>query len=155
MHKLNLIYSHFIRLILLILPDAPFTMRLRGFMYSFMMKTCGKNFQVSSSAILRGLEKISCGEDVYIGPNVYLIAREGIIIEAEVLIAMNCVVVDANHGKDYTTNSYRFNRGKQKIIHIKKGSWVSANSVITAGSIIEEGEIIKPCSVIREKRNIL
>jgi acetyltransferase-like isoleucine patch superfamily enzyme len=153
MHKFNLIFSHFIRLLFSLLPDAPLTMKLRGFMYSLRMKKCGKNFQVAGSAVLRGLEKISCGDNVYIGPNTYIMAREEIIIESEVLIAMNCVIVDANHGKDITTNSYRFSRGKQKVIHIKKGSWIAANSVITSGSIIEEGELIKPCSVIRERRD--
>lgn len=152
MHQFNLIYAHFIRLFLSILPDSPTTMRFRGFMYSFVMKQCGKNFQVASSAVLRGLERISCGNDVYVGPNAYIMARERIIIESEVLIAMNVVIVDGNHGKNVITNSYRFERGKQEAIYIGKGSWIAANSVVTAGSNIQNGTIVSPCSVVRRNK---
>lgn len=152
MHKFYLVYTHMIRILLIILPDTPIIMRFRGFIYSFAMKECGKNFQVASTAVLRGLEKISCGNDVYIGPNSYLMSREKIIIESEVLIAMNVVVVDANHGKNKLTNSYRFERGRQEPIIIRKGAWISANSVVTAGSVIKEGVIIPPCSVVRKEK---
>lgn len=152
MHKFNLIYSHLVRLSLIIFPDTPSIMRFRGWMYSFVMKKCSKNFQVAASAILRGLEKISCGDNVYIGPNTYVMARERIVIESEVLIAMNVVIVDGNHGKDNITNSYRFARGYQEQITIGKGAWITANCVITAGSVINEGEIVPPCSVVRKER---
>jgi acetyltransferase-like isoleucine patch superfamily enzyme len=150
-HNFKLIYSHLIRILLIILPDTPSIMRFRGFLYSFVMKECGKNFQVASSAVLRGLEKISCGDDVYIGPNAYVMAREMITIESEVLIAMNVVVVDGNHGKNKLTNSYRFERASQDPIIIGKGVWITANCVITAGSVIKEGTVIPPCSVVRKE----
>lgn len=152
MHRINLIYTHIIRFLLIILPDTPIIMRFRGFLYSLVMQECGKNFQVASSAVLRGLEKISCGNDVYIGPNSYLMSRENIIIEAEVLIAMNVVIVDGNHGKNLFTNSYRFERGRQEPIIIGRGSWIAANSVVTAGSVIKEGTVIPPCSVVRKEK---
>ena len=155
MHKFNLIYTHIIRTLFIILPDTPSIMRFRGFLYSFALQKCGKNFQVAASAVLRGLEKISCGDDVYIGPNAYVSAREKIVIESEVLIAMNVVIVDGNHGKDKETNSYRFERGRQEPIIIGKGSWIAANYVVTAGSVIKEGMIIPPCSVVRKEKGTL
>ena len=150
MHKLKLIYTHIIRLLLIILPDTPTIMRFRGWLYSFAINKCGKNFQVAGSAVLRGLEKIHCGDDVYIGPNTYVMAREKIVIESEVLIAMNVVIVDGNHGKNKLRNSYRFGRGSQEEIFIGKGAWVSANCVVTAGSVIKVGMLIPPCSVVRK-----
>lgn len=150
MHKFNLIYTHIIRILLIILPDAPIIMRFRGWLYSLVMPECGKNFQVASSSVLRGLEKISCGDDVYIGPNSYILAREKVVIESEVLIAMNVVIVDGNHGKNKILNSYRFDRGYQEVIVIGRGAWIAANSVITAGSSITAGMIVPPCSVIRK-----
>ncbi|EPD6701076.1 acyltransferase [Cronobacter dublinensis] len=147
-HKLLLIYCHMIRIIFIWLPDMPLTMRFRGFLYSFGMKKCGKNFQVSSSAILRGIEKICCGSNVYIGPNAYVMARESIVIHDEVLVAMNVVIVDGNHGK--INNSYRFGRGNQVQIVIGKGAWIAANSVVTAGSNILPGSIVPPCTVVRK-----
>lgn len=147
-HKLLLIYCHLIRILLIWLPDMPSTMRFRGFLYSFGMKQCGKNFQVSSSAIMRGIEKICCGSDVYIGPNAYVMARESIILHDEVLVAMNVVIVDGNHGK--INSSYRFGRGKQIQITIGQGAWIAANSVVTAGANIAPGSIVPPCTVVRK-----
>lgn len=153
MHKFNLVYSHCVRFLLSFLPDAPYVMRLRGWFYSLVMLECGRNFQVASTAVLRGLERISCGDDVYIGPNAYVMARVGIQIESEVLIAMNVVVVDGNHGKNKITNSYRFEAGAREPIFIGRGSWIAANSVVTAGSIVESGRVVPPCSVVRRTRS--
>ena len=152
-HRLLLLYSYFVRLMLFPLPDSPTTMRLRGWFYSLFMGSAGRNFQVASTAVLRGIEKIHCGEDVYIGPNAYVMARKGIFIESEVLIAMNVVVVDANHGKDMRSNSYRFNRGTEETILIGRGSWIAANSVVTAGANIAEGTLVPPCVVVRKIRD--
>lgn len=149
MHKLLLVYTHFVRWVLAFLPDMPATMRFRGLLYSFGMKKCGRNFQVSHSAVLRGLENISCGNDVYIGPNAYVMARQRIEVGDEVLIAMNVVIVDGNHGKDKAANSYRFLPGSRRAIVIGSGVWVAANSVITAGSVIQAGMLVPPCSVVR------
>jgi acetyltransferase-like isoleucine patch superfamily enzyme len=150
MHNFNLIYTHFVRTVLYFLPDAPILMRFRGWMYSFVMHSCGRNFQVASTAVLRGLEKISCGDDVYIAPNAYLLARVKIELCSEVLIAINVVLVDGNHGKDATTNSYRFIRGRQEAIVVGMGSWVAANSVVTAGSVIRPGSFVPACTVVRK-----
>ena len=103
-HKFLLMYSFFVRLIFLWLPDTPMIMRFRGYVYSWGMNKCGHNLQVSSTAVLRGIERISCGNDVYFGPNSYIMARKSIIIGDETLVAMNVVIVDANHGKE--NNSY-------------------------------------------------
>lgn len=152
MHKFNLLYAHVVRLLLLIFPDAPIIMRFRGFLYSFVMQKCGKNFQVAASAILRGLEKISCGDNVYVGPNAYIMSRKKIVISSEVLIAMNVVIVDGNHGKNIATNSYRFERGRQELVVIGQGAWIAANSVVTAGAVVADGELVPPCSVVRKER---
>ncbi|EMV3978286.1 acyltransferase, partial [Escherichia coli] len=145
-HKFLLMYSFFVRLIFLWLPDTPMIMRFRGYVYSWGMNKCGHNLQVSSTAVLRGIERISCGNDVYFGPNSYIMARKSIIIGDETLVAMNVVIVDANHGKE--NNSYRFKRGSAKEINIGRGVWIAANCVVTAGSTIKDGTLIPPCSVV-------
>lgn len=146
-HSFLLIYSHFVRIFTCWLPDAPLTMRLRGWLYSFGMKKCGRNFQVAGSAVLRGLENVSCGDSVYIGPNAFILSRCSIVIEDEVLIAMNVVIVDSNHGK--VGDSYRFGSGKRKLVTIRKGAWLAANCVIVAGSEVGKGALVRPCEVVR------
>lgn len=146
-NKLLLIYSWFIRTFLILFPDMPIIMRFRGFLYSFAMKSCGENFQVSASASIRGIQRISCGSNVYFGPNSYIFSRISIVIHDEVLVAMNSVIIDSNHGKK--NNSYRYARGRTQEIVIERGSWIAANSVVTAGSYIKEGTIVPPCTVVR------
>lgn len=146
-HNFLLIYSHTVRLLTIWLPDAPITMRFRGWLYSLGMIECKANFQVAGSAVIRGLENISCGKHVYIGPNAYIISRHRVIIEDEVLVAMNVVVVDSNHGK--IGSSYRFGTGSRKAILVRKGAWLAANCVVTAGSEISEGSVVPPCTVVR------
>lgn len=138
--KLNLFYSYIIRTSLIALPDIPFIMRFRGWLYSFFMRECGKNFQVSSTSVIRGLQNISVGENVYLAPNCYLLSRESIVIEDEVMVAINSVIVDCNHG--FNNGSYRFSRGKQKKITIGKGTWIAANCVVTSGVSIGNGCVI-------------
>lgn len=145
-HNLILLYCYFIRTITLIFPDIPFIMRFRGFLYSFVLKECGRNFQVAASANLRGIENIKIKNNVYLAPNVFLLSRIGIIIENDVLIGINTVISDSNHGKK--NNSYRLSRGKTEPVHIKDGSWVASNCTITAGSKIGKNCIIGACSVV-------
>lgn len=145
-HKLLLIYCYLVRLILLILPDTPQVMRLRGWLYLIFSPSSGQNFQVASTAVLRGIENIYVGNDVYLGPNSYLLARSRIILEDEVLIAMNVVIVDSNHGKSGAAGSYRFGRGKSGTVILGKGCWVAANCVITAGQTIPPGEVVPACT---------
>ncbi|HEM8294542.1 acyltransferase [Providencia vermicola] len=148
-HKLLLLYSWLIRTLLYFLPDTPFIMKVRGKLYSYAFKKCGKNLQVASTSSIRGIQNISCGNNVYLGPNSYIFSRKSITIHDEVLVAMNCVIIDSNHGKE--NNSYRYARGRTEEIIIEKGSWIAANSVVTAGSIIREGTIVPPCTVVRYK----
>ncbi|MTC30474.1 acyltransferase [Providencia alcalifaciens] len=148
-HKLLLVYSWFIRTLLLLFPDTPSIMKIRGLLYSFPMKACGKNFQVAASASIRGIQNISCGNNVYFGPNSYVFSRMSIVIHDEVLVAMNSVIIDSNHGKE--NNSYRYARGRTQEIVIERGVWIAANSVVTAGSYIKEGTIVPPCTVVRYK----
>ncbi|EGR2041118.1 acyltransferase [Vibrio cholerae] len=147
-HKFLLVYCHIIMCVTYVIPDFPLSMRIRGWLYSLFMGACGKNFQVAHGVCLRGIELIEVGNNCYIGPRTFLMARERICIDDEAIIAMNVVIVDSNHGK--FNGSYRYARGKTKSIHIGRGSWIAANSVITAGSIVEDGCIIPPCTVVRE-----
>lgn len=148
MHKLSILYSWFVRLITKLLPDIPFFMRFRGFLYSFMMKSCGKNFQVCSTSYINSLYGLDVGDNVYLAHNSVLLGKD-IIIENEVLIGPNTVVVSGNH--TYLNGSFRFGASVSKPILIKKGAWIGANCTILAGSSIPECSIIGAGSVVSKK----
>jgi acetyltransferase-like isoleucine patch superfamily enzyme len=149
MHKLLLLYTWFVRTILYFLPDQPVIMAFRGKLYSFAMKKCGNNFQVSSNTILRNLRKISVGNNVYLAPNVVVNAIDDIILEKDVMIGFNSVIVSGNHTR--LNNSFRFGKSLKEKIIIKEGSWVGANCTVIAGSIIPPSSVLAANSCIKDK----
>lgn len=151
-HKLVLIYSWFIRLIFLIVPDFPFTMRLRGFFYGLMMNECGKNFQVTNNAILKGLHNFSIGDHVFIGNNCIIMGSGELVIESEVMIAPNTVIVMGNHTS--VNNSYRFGPIKKGKVIIRKGSWIGANCTIAIGAVLPENSVLGANSFLNKEFDI-
>lgn len=151
-HKIVLIYSWFIRVLFLLIPDLPITMRIRGFFYGLAMKKCGRNFQVTNNAILKGLSNFSIGEDVFIGNNCIIMGSGELIIENEVMIAPNTVIVMGNHTS--INNSYRFGPIKKGKIVIKKGSWVGANCTIAIGAVLPENSILGANSFLNKEFEI-
>jgi len=146
-HSFCLIYSWFIKTITCFLPDQQHIMRFRGRLYNYAMPQSAKNFQVSASTILRNLENIYVGNDVYFAPNVIINALAKVTIESEVMLAFNSVIVSGNHTS--TGGSYRFGKSILKPILIRKGAWVAANCTVVAGAVIGEGVLIAANSMAR------
>jgi maltose O-acetyltransferase len=115
-------------------------MRFRGWLYSFGLSSCGKNFQVSSCTIIRNLENITVGENVYLAPNVVLNAIDSVLLDDEVMVGFNSVIVSGNHTR--INGSFRFGESKKSPINISKGVWIAANCTITAGTRIGKGVLI-------------
>ncbi|MDA3139741.1 acyltransferase [Vibrio metschnikovii] len=147
--KINFLYSWLVWLMTFFLPDAPFFMRFRGWLYSFGMYDCGKNFQVASSVKILGLSNLDCGSDVYLASGVIINARAKIQIADEVLIGIGSLLVSSNHTKHQ--GSYRYGKPEALPIFVGKGTWVAGQVVIGAGSIIPEGCLIGANSYVNKK----
>ena len=139
-HKFILLYSWFIRTVGYFLPDQPLLMSFRGKLYSLVMKECGQNFQVSSNAIIKGLENLSVGNNVYLAPNTVINTIGNIILEDDVMIGFNSVIVSGNHSM--INGSFRFGKSLTKSIIIHKGSWIGSNCTILAGANIPKSSIL-------------
>ncbi|MGO2386379.1 MAG: acyltransferase [Psychrobacter sp.] len=146
MDKISLLYIWAIRLVLILFPDYPPLMRFRGFLYSFAMKECGKNFQVAADVKIMGANRLIVKNDVYIATGVVILARDIIEIHSEVLIGVNSVIASGNHTFEQAKNSYRFGEPMLKPINIGRGSWVASNVTVTAGTNIGKGVLIGPAS---------
>jgi acetyltransferase-like isoleucine patch superfamily enzyme len=146
-HLFCLFYSWLIKLLTAFLPDQKHIMRFRGWLYSFFMKECGKNFQVSSTTILKNLENMEIGDNVYFAPNSIINASATIRIENEVMIAFNSVLVSGNH--ILYNGSYRFGKSKLKPIVINEGAWIAANCTVVAGANIGKGCLIGANSLVK------
>lgn len=146
MHKFLLLYSWLIRFIFCFLPDEPRIMRLRGFFYGIFMPKVGRDFQVSGTAIIKSLENLYVGENVYLAPNVIVNAGSDIYLESEVMIGFNSVLVAGNH--TLINGSYRFGESQKAPIKIGFGSWVGANCTILPGVTIGCGTLIAANSAV-------
>ena len=152
-HKIGLLYTWFVRIVLYIFPDIPLIMRLRGFLYSFALAECGRNFQITQNAILRSTDTIYIGNDVYIANNCVILGGGEIHIADEVLIGPNTVVASRNHM--IKKNSFRFGESKGGSIRIGKGSWVAANCTLVANSALPDGSLLAANSVLTKKHVIM
>ena len=126
-HKLLLVYSWFVRTVLFFLPDFPFFMRFRGWLYGLGMKKCGKNFQVTHSAVLNTIDMIVVGDNVYIANFCSLIANGVIEIGDNVLFGPGVVVSSGNHKY---VNGQLVKESDRKDVMIEKNSWVAANCTV-------------------------
>lgn len=130
-HRLILLYSWAVRVLLFFLPDVPFIMRFRGLLYSFAMKKCGRNFQVAHNVILNSIEGLSVGDNVYIAMNNVVFSHGIIIIEDNVMFGPSCTITSGNH--TFLNGSYRYGEPIEKPIIIMEGAWIGANCVILPG----------------------
>jgi maltose O-acetyltransferase len=151
MKKFLLLYSWFVWMITFFMPDSKLTMRLRGFLYSFGMPKCGKNFQVSSSAKLIGLDKLFFGNNVFIASNVTINSGGKIYLKDDVMIGIGSVIVAGNHTLD--NGSYRFGHRCERDITIGSGSWIAANCTLVAGVKFPDSSLLAANSVYVTKNN--
>ncbi|MBB1295376.1 acyltransferase [Pseudoalteromonas sp. SR41-4] len=148
-HKMLLLYSWLVRTFFIFLPDIPVIMRLRGWLYSFGMRSADKNLQVSANSKLVGLENLKFGKDVYIASNVVINASCIINIEDEVMIGIASILVSGDHTmKD---ESYRYGKPIRKPIFIGRGSWVAGNTLITAGGSLPHSSLLAGGAVLSKK----
>src|SRR5690606_2007807 len=137
--KISILYSWLIKTLTYFLPNHPLFMRLRGYLYSLMMKNCGKDFQVASTVTINSLTGLEVGNHVYIAHNCVLIGTN-IKIGNYVIIGPNSIVSSGNH--TLQNGSFRYGKSKVKEVIIEDGSWVSGNCSIIGGAILPSQSIL-------------
>ena len=101
----------------------------------------------STSAFMPPLQ-IDMADNVHIGKNVFInndficMARGGIIIEDNVMIAPRVMVLTANH------DLYNHNVLKCSPVRICKNAWIGASAIILAGVTIGENAIVAAGAVV-------
>ena len=88
------------------------------------------------------IDMLKIGNNVYINSNSLLMARGGITIEDDVLIAANVQLLSNNH------DEYERQILTCKPIHIKKGAWIGAGASILPGVTIGKYAIVGSDSVV-------
>lgn len=137
---------HFVLLFTNWLPDNVMFMRFRGWMVSFFLGSCGKDFRVGRNVVLYNSSRIFIGNHVYIAYGNWLCAGETISIEDEVMVGPYSIIVSGNHMR--VNRSFRYGPSDQRPIRIGKGAWIGANCSILSGADIGYGSLIGANSVV-------
>ena len=102
----------------------------------------GENSMVAPPLSGAALNKLVIGDNVYINSNCLAMARGGITIEDDVLLAANVQLLSNNH------DEYDRNILLCKPIHIKKGAWIGAGASILPGVTVGKHAIVGAGSVV-------
>ena len=115
------------------------------------LKTIGKDSYISYPFDIRGVNNISIGKNVYIGPRVLMGAsiNAEIVIEDCVMLGPDVKLISGDHKYSIKNTEIIFSGpGSEYPIIIKKGAWIGAGVVILKGVIVGEGSIIGAGSVV-------
>jgi len=91
---------------------------------------------------------LSIGNNVGIS-NSSIFCSKGITIEDDVMIGVNCIIMDTDHHSIYYCDRMNGNIGvKSEKIIIKKGAWICGNCIILKGVTIGEKAVLGAGSVL-------
>lgn len=115
------------------------------------LRQLGENYDIHYKTVIYYADRVSIGDNVYIGPNAEINGLGQVEIYSGVIIGPNLIVHSANH---------RFREAKSipydeyfdfKKVTICENVWIGGNVIITPGSEIGEGCIIGAGCVVSGK----
>ena len=127
------------------LPGYGFGIRLRGWLFSNLLKSCGKNFKVASYVTFSNPSRVSVGNNVFIGINSF-IGDGDITIEDEVILGPFVSVTGGTHR--FRKGSVRFGGFEYKPVRIGRGTWLGAHVCVVAGVTVGSGCTIAAGAVV-------
>jgi maltose O-acetyltransferase len=143
--KLNSSLYALLNNLLNVLPGFGSANTLRGWLARTALMRCGTKVKISSHVFIFNPRNLTLGNNVYVGPGCYFGGGE-IELEDEVNIGPFAVVAAGRH--TMRDGSYRFGTYEYGRIHIGRGTWVCANTVIASGVTIGKGCLIAAGSLV-------
>lgn len=128
------------------MPDNRLSIRVRGFLASFFILSCGKRFTLGRDVTLLNTFNLKIGDDVYIAKGCWINALGGIELEDEVVFGPYVVLSSLQH----TFNNFSVQKGGSIAgsIRIGKGSWLASHSSVKSGVRIGRGNLIAANSFV-------
>ncbi len=120
----------------------PMTPEYEEVLHELFGDNIGENSTVQAPLAGAALDKIVIGNNVFINSNFLAMARGGITIEDDVMLAANVQLLSNNH------DEYDRNVLLCKPIHIKKGAWIGAGASILPGVTIGEYAIVGAGAIV-------
>lgn len=102
----------------------------------------GENSIVAAPIAGAAFDHMKIGDNVFINSNSLLMARGGITVEDDVLMAANVQLLSNNH------DEYDRQVLTCKPIHIKKGAWIGAGASVLAGVTVGKYAIVGAGAIV-------
>jgi len=128
------------------LPDNKVSIRIRGILASFFIKTCGKNFTLGRDVTLLNTYNLNIGENVYLAKGCWLNAMGGITLEDEVVFGPYVVLSSLQH--TFKNNSVKQGGSIAGPIFIGKGTWVASHASVKSNVRVGQGNLIAANSFV-------
>ena len=124
-------------------------------MIKISMKKCGKGCSVGEKFQAFGIENISLGDDVSLGPeNLIMCTRARIFIGDHVMTGPRVTMITGGHRYDIkgkpmkaVTDAEKLPQNDRDII-LEGDNWIGANATILKGVKIGEGAVVASGSVV-------
>ena len=118
-------------------------------------KECGSRFRLGRNADFRGIENISIGNEVSIGPDVRIWTTGAqVIIGNDVMFGPSVTIISGDHRIDIQDKPMRLVGVAEKLpendqdVIIEDDVWIGANVTILKGVCIPSGSVIAAGSVV-------
>jgi acetyltransferase-like isoleucine patch superfamily enzyme len=122
------------------LPDNRHVMRARGALARPFIGRCGKGLCLASGVTLLGTSELQIGDDVYIARDCFLNCAGGLVLEDGVVLGP--FVVLSTMQSVFGRGMVRHDQVMIRPIHIGRGSWLAAHTVVKAGVRIGAGVMV-------------
>ena len=152
--------NFFVQIILKIIKYLDFhsMMKLRNYLYSFLLDNIGKKSNICASVTIISPQNIFLGDRVSIHHNCYIGGRGKIKIGNYVSIATSSIIVSEEHNYKDLDILIKDQGVKAKDILIEDNVWIGANAVILGGVKVREGTVVAAGAVVKkdtEKNSIV
>jgi acetyltransferase-like isoleucine patch superfamily enzyme len=111
--------------------------------------TCGKNVAIFSNVFLINPEKLSIGDNVSVHPMCYIDATGRIFIGDDVSIAHSTTIMSTEHIYDDLNVNIKDQGCEERMTLIGSNVWIGAGTRVLAGSKINNGCIIAAGAVVK------
>lgn len=129
------------------LPDDPFTSRLRAYLYGLISFRSGKAPTVKGGCRVNGYG-LRIGHRVFINRSCYFDLSAPILLGDNVVVGHHTVFVTADH--HIGAPGRRAGAVKAAPIVVEEGAWIGCQCVIMPGVTIGRGSVVAAGALVRE-----
>lgn len=132
---------YFFNLLILKNPFLPFS-TLKVMVLKLFGASIGESVLIKQSISVKYPWKLSVGDNVWIGEDVWIDNLDNVIIENNVCLSQGAMLLCGNH--NFKKSTFDLITGK---IHLEEGVWIGAKSIVCGGVTCQSHSVLSVNSV--------